>query len=182
MNTIKNQLKRSKKLILLLITLTTFTNMGYTQNGLSKGFSIEAGLGTSHAPSFLSLNYDIPLNDNFYWTLSAGAPSQVTGIRYVNEFNNHSHTLVFGRDFYKEMLIRYSWVKEKEIGYSGNWSLNYGVQIFLVKWYYGQTPSRPGEPVIEDYIWQSESFLSTKGDLLVLKYLPFPLVNLRYKF
>ena len=167
-----------KKLIISLV-LSLFINNCLAQE---KGLSIECGLGTSYAPSFISLNYDIPLNDNFYWTLSAGAPSLVTGVRYVNEMNNHRHTLVFGRDFYKEMLIRYSWVKEKEIGYSGNWLFNYGVQIFLVKWYYGQTPSLPGEPVIEDYIWQSESFLTTKGDFLLLKYLPFPLVNLRYKF
>jgi len=167
-----------KKLLFFLIALTTLTNVSYAQNGLS----IEGGLGTSHAPSFISLNYDIPLSDNFYWTLSAGAPSLVTGIRYVSKMNDNSHTLVFGRDFYNEILLRYSWVKEKEIGYSGNWSFNYGVQMFLVKWYYGQTPSLPGEPVIEDYIWQSESFLSTKGDFLVLKYLPMPLVNLKYQF
>jgi len=171
-----------KKLLLLLITLTTFTNLGYAQIGLSKGLSVEVGLGTSHNPSFIALNYDIPLSDNFYWTVSAGAPSQVTGIRYVNEFNNHSHTLVFGRDFYNEMLIRYAWVKEKEIGHSGNFSLNYGVQMFLVKWHYAQTPSLPGEPVIEDYIWQAESYMITKGDFYSILFMPMPLINLKYQF
>jgi hypothetical protein len=39
--------------------------LGYAQNGLSKGFSIEAGLGTSHAPRIISLNYDLLLNDNW---------------------------------------------------------------------------------------------------------------------
>ncbi len=170
-----------KKLILILIMLTTLSTFTHAQTGLSKGFSIEGGLGISHSPSIIAINYDIPLNDNFYWTLSLG-DAQVTGVRYVNEMKSNSHTLVFGRDSYKEMLLRYSWVKEKEIGYSGNWSFNYGVQIFLVKWYYGQTPSLPGEPVIEDYIWQSESFLSTKGDFNNIIFWPLPLVNLKYQF
>jgi hypothetical protein len=170
-----------KKLLFFLIALTTFTNVSYAQ----KGLSIEGGLGTSHAPSFISLNYDIPLNDNFYWTLSAGAPSIVTGVRYANYITRNNHTLVFGVGFFdgtNEMLVRYSWVKEKEIGYSGNWSFNYGMQIFLVTWYYGQVHSDPGEPQIDDDMWYAGSFLSTKGDFLVLKYLPMPLVNLKYQF
>ena len=170
-----------KKLTLLLITITIFTIVSSSQE---KGFSIEGGLGTSHAPSFISLNYDIPLNDNFYWTLSAGAPSIVTVVRYANYMSGHNHTLVFGVGFFEtnEILVRYSWVKEKDIGYSGNWSFNYGFQLFLVRWYYGQIHSDPGEPVIDDYIWYAESFFSTKGDRLVLKYLPMPLVNLKYQF
>ena len=101
---------------------------------MSSSFSVEGGFGTSNAPSFICLNYDIHLNDNFYWTLSVGAPSLVTGIKYANYMSENSHTLVFGRDFYDEMLLRYSWVKEKEIGYSGNWFFNYGFQLFLVKY------------------------------------------------
>ena len=80
------------------------------------------------------------------------------------------------------MLFRYSWVKEKEIGYSGNWYFNYGFQLFLVKWHYGQVHSEPGEPQVDDYMWYTESFLNTKGDWLMLKYLPYPLVNLKYQF
>ena len=167
-----------KKLVLLLLCVPLLV---FSQH---KGFSIEGGLGTSHAPSFICLNYDTPLNDNFYWTFSAGVPSIVTGVRYANYITRNNHTLVFGVGFFEanEMLVRYSWVKGKDIGYSGNWSLNYGVQLFLITWYYGQIYSDPGDPVIDDYIWHRESFFSTKGDRLVLKYLPMPLVNLKYEF
>ena len=99
-----------KKLTILLITITIFSSVSSSQE---KGFSVEGGLGTSLAPSFFALNYSIPLSDNFYWILSAGAPSIVSGFRYVNYTNGHNHTLVFGKDFYNEILVRYSWVKEK---------------------------------------------------------------------
>jgi hypothetical protein len=171
-----------KKIIFVLIMMTTLSTLTFSQTGLSSSFSVEGGLGTSHAPSFICLNYDIHLNDNFYWILSVGAPSLVTGIKYANYMSENSHTLVFGRDFYDEMLLRYSWVKEKEIGYSGNWSFNYGFQLVLVKWHYGQVHSDPGEPQVDDYMWYTESFLNTKGDWLMLKYLPYPLVNLKYQF
>ena len=185
-NTIKNQIKRSKRILLLLITITTFTNLGYAQwpfqHGLSKGFSIEAGLGTSHAPTLISLNYDIPLNDKFYWTVSTGGGFGgdgvlVMGIRNVNKWNNHRHTLVFGKDYTvaNEMLLRYSWVKEREIGYSGNWSLNYGVQIQLVRWSYEQNDSY-------DYIWAASTLINVVGGgFYTLFFLPYPLINLKYQ-
>ena len=65
--TIKNQFNKSKELLLLLITITTFTNLGYVQNCLSKGFSIDEALGTCHDPAIISLNYDLPLIYNFFF-------------------------------------------------------------------------------------------------------------------
>ena len=164
--------------------ITTFTNLGYAQwpfqHGLSKGFSIEAGLGTSHAPTLISLNYDIPLNDKFYWTVSTGggfggAGVLVMGIRNVNKWNNHRHTLVFGKDynFANEMLLRYSWVKEREIGYSGNWSFYYGAQIQFVRWQYTH------EFESMDKIWETTTFFSYDFTLL---FYPMPLINLKYQF
>jgi len=68
--------------------MTTLSTLIFSQKGLSSSFSIEGGLGTSHAPSFICLNYDIHLNDNFYWILSVGAPSLVTGLEEAAKFRN----------------------------------------------------------------------------------------------
>jgi len=170
-----------KKLILLLITITTFTNLGYAQNGLSKGFSFEVGPGTSHAPGGVSLNYDLPLSDNFYLAFTTVG----IGFRHVNDLNNHIQTLAVAMgaedgdmwlDFDPVVLLRYSWVKEREIGYSGNWSLNYGVQIQLVRWSYEQNDSY-------DYIWAASTLISEAGGgFYTLFFLPYPLINLKYQF
>ena len=176
--TIKNQLKRSKRILLLLITITTFTNLGYAQNGLSKGFSFEVGPGTSHAPGGVSLNYDLPLSDNFYLAFTTVG----IGFRHVNDLNNHSHTLAVAMgaedgdmwlDFDPVVLLRYSWVKEREIGYSGNWSLNYGAQIQFVRWQYTH------EFESMDKIWETTTFFSYDFTLL---FYPMPLINLKYQF
>jgi hypothetical protein len=78
-------------------------------------------------------------------------------------------------DFDPVVLLRYSWVKEREIGYSGNWSLNYGVQIQLVRWSYEQNDSY-------DYIWAASTLISEAGGgFYTLFFLPYPLINLKYQ-
>ena len=53
-----------KKIIFVLIMMISLSTLTFSQTGLSSGFSFEGGLGTSHAPSFICLNYNIHLNDN----------------------------------------------------------------------------------------------------------------------
>jgi len=45
--TIKNQLKRSKRILLLLITITTFTNLGYASFPVTDDIQTEINEGTT---------------------------------------------------------------------------------------------------------------------------------------
>ncbi len=65
-NTIKNQIKRSKKLILLLITITTFTNLGYASFPVTDDIQTEINEGTTIQNPELSRNN----NSRIYAVLS----------------------------------------------------------------------------------------------------------------
>lgn len=65
-NTIKNQIKRSKKLILLLITITTFTNLGYASFPVTDDIQTEIHEGNTIQNPELSRNN----NSRIYAVLS----------------------------------------------------------------------------------------------------------------
>ena len=64
--TIKNQLKRSKRILLLLITITTFTNLGYASFPVTDDIQTEINEGTTIQNPELSRNN----NSRIYAVLS----------------------------------------------------------------------------------------------------------------
>lgn len=175
-----------KKIIILLILQITLCSIIYSEN---KGFSLSGGLGNSHSANFLSLNYDGSINEKYYWNISASPFVISTGVRYINADNNRQHSLSFGAGTadigFKNLILRYAWTKEIDLGFSENWSFSYGCQLILVHWNWEQINGHlPGEepPETAEYGYNSGNFISEIGERDFVWWMPLPLINFKYQF
>ena len=174
------------KTSLILSLFFIFSSSSYSQN---YNFSIEAGFGTSHSLNPLTINYDYYLNNNFQLITSIGPLFIGAGARYLNDFRNHKHSLVFGPSFIGEgndrLALHYQLSWEYEFGASSNWSLEYGVHWTVIAWDRSQVNGpEPGELQTEkpQYGWVPETIFTTYNDFIGIFYLPLPLLNFKYKF
>jgi len=164
-----------KKLILLLITLTTFTNV-------SKGQSIwnfDFGITSEYGANLLAATYEIPLTESVSWHSSMGFPSYSTG--FTNNINNNRFTIIINDSFTRDWRLRIAYSKEKSI--NEKLFLVYGIRLILAEFSYGTRSyaNENGDEGPEITGWETTSFINTVGSVDVIDFLPFPFISIRYK-
>ena len=164
-----------KRLILLLITLTTLSNLSMSQSIWNFNFGITSEFGGN----LLAATYEIPFTENISWHTSVGFPSYSTG--FTNNINNNRFTIVINDSYSRDWRLRISYSKEKTI--NETLFLVYGVRLNLVEFSYGTRSyaDENGFELPEVTGWETTSFMNTVGSTDVLDFLPFPFISLRYK-
>ena len=163
-----------KKLILLLITLITLTNVSYSQSS----FSVDAGLTTEYGATLIAINYEVPFSETLSWHATLGFPSYSTG--FTNNFKNNRFTIVINDSYSRDWRLRMAYSKEKSI--SEKLMLVYGVRLILAEFSYGTRSyaDENGNELPEVTGWETTNFINTVGSTAVLDFLPFPFVSVRY--
>ncbi len=172
-NTIKNQLNMSKKLLLLLITVTTFANVSYAQSEVS----LDAGITTEYGANLLAINHSFSLSEKISWHATVGFPSYSVGLSHIQ--NKNKFTIVINDSYARDWRLRIAYSKEKSI--SEKLFLVYGVRLILAEFSYGTRAYGNGANEHEVTGWETNHFMNTVGSIDVLDFLPFPFICLRYK-
>ena len=164
-----------KKLILLLIILTTLSNLSKSQSI----WNFDCGITSEYGGNLLAVTYEIPLTESVSWHTSVGFPSYSTG--FTNNINNNRFTIVINDYYSRDWRLRIAYSKEKSI--NKTLFFVYGIRLNLAEFSYGTRSyaNENGEEGPEITGWETTSFMNTVGSTDVLDFLPFPFVSLRYK-
>ena len=164
-----------RKIILLLITLTTLSNLSMSQSI----WNFDCGITSEFGGNLLSTTYEIPFTENVSWHTSVGFPSYSTG--FTNNINNNRFTIVINDYYSRDWRLRIAYSREKSI--NKTLFFVYGIRLNLAEFSYGTRSyaNENGEEGPEITGWETTSFMNTVGSTDVLDFLPFPFVSLRYK-
>ena len=130
-------------------------------------WSIDAGILSIHGPNLVSINYEVEINENVNWHISAGMPAFTTGFSKTYSDNGNSrkrYSGTLGKVLGDAWMIHFSWTKEQEISKQLIWA--WGISV----------------PILSMDDFQMESLLTTAGSSEAAQFIPLPILNLRYDF